>query len=174
PLRPARPPRGGDAPHPRSAPLHHPRPADPSLPLQRHHRHPGWEGRPAREHRQGEHRTRGFPDIAELRATRPLRLRSRDPGGGDARGARESRSTALPAVSAPLEAVLFDDGHTLIYFDELPLSALVDAYEKVNQLLAETLERDVPAAHVLIEQVSRAVADEIQRDTAAARPRAVR
>ena len=76
-------------------------------------------------------------------------------------------------MSAPLEAVLFDYGHTLIYFDERPHSTLVDAYEKVNQLLAETLQRDVPAAHVLIEQVSRAVDDEIQRDYAAGRPEEV-
>ena len=34
-------------------------------------------------------------------------------------------------MSAPLEAVLFDYGHTLIYFDERPHATLVDAYEKV-------------------------------------------
>jgi len=76
-------------------------------------------------------------------------------------------------VSEPLEAVLFDYGHTLIYFDERPHSALVGAYEKVNRLLADTLEREVPAAHVLIEQVSKAVDDEIQRDYAAGRPEEV-
>ena len=72
-------------------------------------------------------------------------------------------------MSAPLETVLFDYGHTLIYFDERPHSALVDAYEKVNRLLADTLERDVPAAQVLIEKVSKTVDDEIQRDYAAGR-----
>lgn len=72
-------------------------------------------------------------------------------------------------MSGALEAVLFDYGHTLIYFDDRPHSALVDAYEKVNRLLASTLEREVPAAHVLIEKVSRTVDDEIQRDYAAGR-----
>jgi putative hydrolase of the HAD superfamily len=76
-------------------------------------------------------------------------------------------------MSAPLEAVLFDYGHTLIYFDERPHSTLVEAYEKVNRLLARTLKREVPAAQVLIEKVSRAVDDEIQRDYAAGRPEEV-
>jgi putative hydrolase of the HAD superfamily len=76
-------------------------------------------------------------------------------------------------VSTPLEVVLFDYGHTLIYFDDRPHSTLVDAYEKVNQLLAATLKREVPAAHVLIEKVSRRVDDEIQRDYAAGRPEEV-
>jgi HAD superfamily hydrolase (TIGR01509 family) len=76
-------------------------------------------------------------------------------------------------VSTPLEAVLFDYGHTLIYFDERPHSALVDAYEKVNRLLADTLESEIPAAQVLIEKVSKAVDDEIQRDYAAGRPEEV-
>jgi len=48
-------------------------------------------------------------------------------------------------VSAPLDAVLFDYGHTLIYFDERPHATLVDAYEKVNRLLGDTLKREVPA-----------------------------
>ncbi len=72
-------------------------------------------------------------------------------------------------MTTPIDTVLFDYGHTLIYFDERPHSMLVEAYEKVNQLLADTLERDVPAAHVLIEKVSKAVDDEIQRDYAAGR-----
>ena len=76
-------------------------------------------------------------------------------------------------MSAPLEAVLFDYGHTLIYFDDRPHATLVDAYEKVNRLLANTLKREVPAAQVLIEKVSRAVDDEIQRDYAAGRPEEV-
>jgi putative hydrolase of the HAD superfamily len=76
-------------------------------------------------------------------------------------------------VSAPLEAVLFDYGHTLIYFDERPHSTLVEAYEKVNRLLRDALKREVPAAQVLIEKVSRAVDDEIQRDYAAGRPEEV-
>jgi putative hydrolase of the HAD superfamily len=76
-------------------------------------------------------------------------------------------------VNAPLEAVLFDYGHTLIYFDERPQSMLVEAYEKVNHLLASTLERDVPAAKVLIENISQRVDEEIQRDYAAGRPEEV-
>jgi len=76
-------------------------------------------------------------------------------------------------MSAPIEAVLFDYGHTLIYFDERPHSTLVEAYEKVNRLLASTLKREVPAAQVLIEKVSRVVDDEIQRDYAAGRPEEV-
>jgi len=76
-------------------------------------------------------------------------------------------------VSPPIEAVLFDYGHTLIYFDERPHSTLVEAYEKVNRLLVATLERAVPAAQVLIEKVSRTVDDEIQRDYAAGRPEEV-
>src|SRR5690349_25150374 len=76
-------------------------------------------------------------------------------------------------MNAPLEAVLFDYGHTLIYFDERPHAMLLEAYEKVNHLLAGTLERDVPAAQVLIENVSRKVDDEIQRDYAAGRPEEV-
>jgi HAD superfamily hydrolase (TIGR01509 family) len=72
-------------------------------------------------------------------------------------------------VSEPIDTVLFDYGHTLIYFDERPHSALITAYEKVNRLLADTLEQEVPAAHVLIEKVSKAVDEEIQRDYAAQR-----
>jgi len=72
-------------------------------------------------------------------------------------------------VSAPIDTVLFDYGHTLISFDDRPHSLLVEAYEKVNRLLADTLERDVPAAHVLIDKVSKAVDDAIQRDYAAGR-----
>jgi putative hydrolase of the HAD superfamily len=76
-------------------------------------------------------------------------------------------------VSEPIEAVLLDYGHTLIYFDERPHSTLVDAYENVNRLLAETVKREVPAAQVLIERVSRVVDDEIQKDYAAGRPEEV-
>jgi putative hydrolase of the HAD superfamily len=72
-------------------------------------------------------------------------------------------------MSKPIEAVLLDYGHTLIHFDERPHSALLGAYENVNRLLAETLEREVPAAQVMIERVSRRVDDEIQRDYAAGR-----
>ena len=72
-------------------------------------------------------------------------------------------------MTVPIETVLFDYGHTLIYFDDRPHSMLVEAYEKVNRLLAHTLEQDVPAAQVLIEKVSKAVDDEIQRDYAAGR-----
>jgi putative hydrolase of the HAD superfamily len=76
-------------------------------------------------------------------------------------------------VSQPIDTVLFDYGHTLIHFDERPHSALISAYEKVNHLLADTLEQEVPAAYVLIEKVSKAVDDEIQRDYAAGRPEEV-
>ena len=76
-------------------------------------------------------------------------------------------------MTAPLEAVLFDYGHTLIYFDERPHSALLGAYENVNRLLADTLESEVPAAQVMIEKVSQAVDAEIQRDYAAGRPEEV-
>jgi putative hydrolase of the HAD superfamily len=72
-------------------------------------------------------------------------------------------------MSGPLEAVLLDYGHTLIYFDERPHSTLLGAYEKINRLLADTLEREVPAAQVMIEKVSQAVDAEIQRDYAAGR-----
>ena len=73
----------------------------------------------------------------------------------------------------PIDTVLFDYGHTLIHFDERPHSALVEAYQKVNRLLADRLEREVPAAQVLIEKVSKTVDDEIQRDYAADRPEEV-
>jgi putative hydrolase of the HAD superfamily len=76
-------------------------------------------------------------------------------------------------MSGPVEAVLFDYGHTLIYFDERPHSALLGAYENVNRLLAETLEREVPAAQIMIEKISQRVDDEIQRDYAAGRPEEV-
>jgi putative hydrolase of the HAD superfamily len=72
-------------------------------------------------------------------------------------------------MSGPIEAVLFDYGHTLIYFDERPHSALLGAYENVNRLLADTLEREVPAAQVMIEKVSQRVDAEIQRDYATGR-----
>jgi HAD superfamily hydrolase (TIGR01662 family) len=72
-------------------------------------------------------------------------------------------------MSEPIGAVLFDYGHTLIYFDERPHSALLGAYENVNRLLADTLEREVPTAQVMIEKVSQAVDAEIQRDYAAGR-----
>ncbi|HEY9289081.1 MAG TPA: HAD family hydrolase [Candidatus Dormibacteraeota bacterium] len=68
-----------------------------------------------------------------------------------------------------IEAILFDYGHTLIHFDDRPHDRLLDAYEKINHLLAERLRRDVPGATVLIEKVSRAVDDEIQRDYATGR-----
>jgi putative hydrolase of the HAD superfamily len=79
----------------------------------------------------------------------------------------------LSPARAKLKAVLFDYGHTLIHFDERPHSALVSAYEQVNRLLAETLSQAIPEAEVLIEKVSIAVDDEIQRDYAAGRPEEV-
>lgn len=63
-----------------------------------------------------------------------------------------------------LEAVLFDYGHTLIHFDEQPHGQLIEAYEGINRLLAQKLEREIPEARVLIEKVSKAVDTEIQRD----------
>ena len=76
-------------------------------------------------------------------------------------------------MSGPIDAVLLDYGHTLIYFDERPHSSLLGAYENVNRLLADTLEREVPAAHLMIEKVSQRVDEEIQRDYAAGRPEEV-
>jgi putative hydrolase of the HAD superfamily len=76
-------------------------------------------------------------------------------------------------MSRPIDAVLLDYGHTLIYFDERPHSSLLGAYENVNRLLADTLEREVPAAHLMIEKVSQRVDEEIQRDYAAGRPEEV-
>jgi putative hydrolase of the HAD superfamily len=76
-------------------------------------------------------------------------------------------------MSGSIDAVLFDYGHTLIYFDERPHSALLGAYENVNRLLADTLEREVPAAQVMIEKVSQRVDEEIQRDYEAGRPEEV-
>jgi putative hydrolase of the HAD superfamily len=72
-------------------------------------------------------------------------------------------------VSRELRAVLFDYGHTLIHFDERPHARLMDAYEQINQLLARTLEHEVPSAEVLIEKISKSVDDEIQRDYATGR-----
>ena len=69
----------------------------------------------------------------------------------------------------PLKAVLFDYGHTMIHFDDRPHDQLLDAYERINRLLADRLRRDVPEATVLIEKISRAVDDEIQRDYASGR-----
>lgn len=87
----------------------------------------------------------------------------------------ETPSPALPATGRErrVDAVLFDYGHTLIHFDERPHANLVTAYEKINHLLADRLERDIPAADVLIEKVSKAVDAEIQRDYQAGRPEEV-
>src|SRR4029077_19381051 len=104
-----------------------------------------------------------------FRSVGPLRVRAGDPGRGDARGAREPEHAAGAAMSGPIEAVLLDYGHTLIYFDERPHSTLLGAYENVNRLLADTLEREVPAAQVMIDRVWHRVDAEIQRDYAAGR-----
>ena len=79
----------------------------------------------------------------------------------------------MTSQGRPLRAVLFDYGHTLIHFDDRPHSALLSAYKKVNRLLAETLSQEIPAAEVLIERVSKAVDDAIQRDYALGRPEEV-
>jgi putative hydrolase of the HAD superfamily len=71
---------------------------------------------------------------------------------------------------APLEAVLFDYGHTLIHFDDQPHARLVEAYERINHLLRDVLAREVPDAQSLIRDISMAVDDEIQRDYATGRP----
>lgn len=68
-----------------------------------------------------------------------------------------------------LEAVLFDYGHTLIHFDERPHAALLNSYQKINRLLAETVASRVPEAETLIERVSMVVDEAIQRDYAAGR-----
>jgi putative hydrolase of the HAD superfamily len=73
----------------------------------------------------------------------------------------------------PIEAVLFDYGYTLIYFDEDPHAHLVEAYQAVNRLLSRTLAREVPDARTLIERVSRAVDAEIQADYDSGRPEEV-
>ena len=75
--------------------------------------------------------------------------------------------------SAPLRAVLFDYGHTLIYFDERPHSRLVEAYERINHLLRETVAAEVPQAEDLVRSVSMEVDAEIQRDYQSGRPEEV-
>jgi putative hydrolase of the HAD superfamily len=75
--------------------------------------------------------------------------------------------------AGPIEAVLFDYGYTLIYFDEDPHAQLVDAYQAVNRLLSRTLAREVPDARTLIERVSKAVDAEIQADYDSGRPEEV-
>lgn len=72
-------------------------------------------------------------------------------------------------MSQPLRAVLFDYGHTLIHFDERPHAALLDAYRRVNDLLREQLDREIPQAQVMIESVSMSVDQAIQRDYEAGR-----
>lgn len=72
-----------------------------------------------------------------------------------------------------LEAVLFDYGMTLIYFDEQPHARLVGAYEQINHLLARTLEREVPTAEALVENISKVVDADIQREYEAGRPEEV-
>ncbi|HYM49106.1 MAG TPA: HAD family hydrolase [Candidatus Limnocylindrales bacterium] len=72
-----------------------------------------------------------------------------------------------------LRAVLFDYGHTLIHFDEHPHEGLVEAYQRINHLLRDTLEREVPDAHTLIGNVSIKVDDEIQQDYQEGRPEEV-
>lgn len=78
-----------------------------------------------------------------------------------------------PRSPVRLQAVLFDYGHTLIYFDERPHSRLVDAYQRINNLLRETVTGEVPAAEDLVRSVSMEVDAEIQRDYEAGRPEEV-
>jgi len=72
-----------------------------------------------------------------------------------------------------LDAVLFDYGHTLIYFEDRQTptlrSALVEAYQQINHLLTARLAREVPSAHQLLEGVSTQVDLEITRSFDAGR-----
>ncbi|HYS29505.1 MAG TPA: HAD-IA family hydrolase [Candidatus Limnocylindria bacterium] len=72
-----------------------------------------------------------------------------------------------------LDAVLFDYGHTLIYFDDRQTpalrSALVETYQQINHLLTSRLAREVPSAQALLEGVSTQVDAEITRDYEAER-----
>lgn len=72
-------------------------------------------------------------------------------------------------MTQPLRAVLFDYGHTLIYFDERPHARLLEAYRLINTLLRDELKREVPEAQILIEKVSMTVDQEIQQDYEAGR-----
>ena len=63
-------------------------------------------------------------------------------------------------MSDPASAVLFDYGHTLMDFAR-PENLLLDAYHAINLRLEAELERAVPAAAELLEQVSLRVDDEI-------------
>lgn len=67
-----------------------------------------------------------------------------------------------------LDAVLFDYGHTLIYFEDRQTptlrSALAETYQQINHLLTARLAREVPSAHQLLEGVSTQVDLEIMRD----------
>jgi putative hydrolase of the HAD superfamily len=72
-----------------------------------------------------------------------------------------------------LDAVFFDYGHTLIYFDDRQTpalqSALVDTYQQINHLLTDRLSKEVPSAQQLLEGVSTQVDTEIARDYEAER-----
>ncbi len=72
-----------------------------------------------------------------------------------------------------LDAVLFDYGHTLIYFDDRKTpalqSALVETYQRINHLLTARLAKQVPSAQELLEGVSAQVDAEITRDYEAER-----
>lgn len=72
-----------------------------------------------------------------------------------------------------LDAVLFDYGHTLIYFDDRQTpalhSALVETYQQINHLLTARLAGEVPSAQRLLEGVSAQVDLEIARDYEAER-----
>lgn len=72
-----------------------------------------------------------------------------------------------------VDAVLFDYGHTLIYFEDRQTptlhSALAEAYQEINHLLTARLAREVPSAHQLLEGVSTQVDLEITRDIEAGR-----
>jgi putative hydrolase of the HAD superfamily len=72
-----------------------------------------------------------------------------------------------------IDAVLFDYGHTLIYFDDRQTpalqSALVETYQQINHLLTARLTGEVPSAQRLLEGVSAQVDLEIARDYEAER-----
>jgi putative hydrolase of the HAD superfamily len=67
-----------------------------------------------------------------------------------------------------LAGVLFDYGHTLIHF-ERPEGSLLAAYQEINLLLREELQREVPTAEDLVQGISVAVDKAIADDYAAER-----
>ena len=71
-------------------------------------------------------------------------------------------------MRAPVQAVLFDYGHTLISYKR-PEAALLEAYKEVSALLTRELRCEVPAAEALLAGISAEVNAEIERSYAAER-----